>query len=273
MTSGEYRDPSLPSPQSQNQALRGPQVRSGFQKKRYLFTTDHKMIGRQYFFLSLGAVLVGAWLSLLMRIHIVWPKATLPFLGEIKPENYLAYLTMHGTLMVFFVLSTVPQNGFGTFFLPLQLGASEMAFPRLSLFGFWTALLSFLVLLTAFFVPGGPSGAGWTQYPPLSALAVAGPGQALGTDLWLVSIGLFCVATIMSAINFVTTTIKRRAPGMAMMRMPLTCWTWFVTAILSLLAFSVLTAAVVMLLLDRNAGTNFFVPGGLLVSGQTVAHS
>src|SRR5438270_8932248 len=129
----------------------------------YLFTTDHKMIGRQYFFLSLAAVLVGAWLSLLMRIHIVWPKATLPFFGEIKPENYLAYLTMHGTLMVFFVLSTVPQNGFGTFFLPLQLGATEMAFPRLNVAGFWTALVSFLVLMAAFFMPGGAPGAGWTQ--------------------------------------------------------------------------------------------------------------
>src|ERR1051325_10620084 len=148
MTSAENRDPSLPSPQSQKQALRGSRVRSGFQK---LFSTDHKVMGRQYFFLSLAAVLVGAWLSLLMRIHIVWPKATLPFFGEIKPENYLAYLTMHGTLMVFFVLSTVPQNGFGTFFLPLQLGASEMAFPRLNMFGFWTALLSFFVLLAAFF--------------------------------------------------------------------------------------------------------------------------
>ncbi|HET9840067.1 MAG TPA: cbb3-type cytochrome c oxidase subunit I [Candidatus Angelobacter sp.] len=241
--------------------------------RRYIFTTDHKMIGRQYFFLSLAAVLVGAWLSLLMRIHIVWPKAALPFLGEIKPENYLAYLTMHGTLMVFFVLSMVPQNGFGTFFLPLQLGASEMAFPRLNMLGFSTALLSFFVLLAAFFAPGGPSGAGWTQYPPLSAIAAAGPGQALGTDLWLVSIGLFCLASIMSAINFVTTTLKRRAPGMTLMRMPLTCWAWFVTAVLILLAFGVLVAAVIMLMLDRHAGTSFFVPGGLLVSGKAVEHS
>jgi cytochrome c oxidase subunit 1 len=241
--------------------------------RRCVFSADHKVIGRQYFFLSLAAVLVGAWLSLLMRIHLVWPGAAIPFLGEIKPENYLAYLTMHGTLMVFFVLSTVPQNGFGTFFLPLQLGATEMAFPWLNAAGFWTSLVSFFVLLAAFFVPGGPSGAGWTQYPPLSALAASGPGQALGTDLWLVSIGLFCLAAIMSAINFVTTTLKQRAPGMTMMRMPLTCWTWFVTAILSLLAFSVLIAAVVMLLLDRNAGTNFFVPGGLLVSGRPVEHS
>ncbi len=238
-----------------------------------MFATDHKTIGRQYFFLSLAAVLVGAWLSLLMRIHLVWPKLNFPGIGEIKPENYLAYLTMHGTLMVFFVLSTVPQNGFGTFFLPLQLGASEMAFPQLSMAGFWTTLISFLVLLAAFFVPGGPSGAGWTQYPPLSAIAAAGPGQGLGTDLWLISIGLFCLGTIMSAINFVTTTLKQRAPGMTLMRMPLPCWSWFVTAILSLLAFSVLVAAVIMLLLDRNAGTNFFVPGGLMVSGKQVEHS
>src|SRR4249919_1283349 len=135
--------------------------------RRNLFSTDHKMIGRQYFFLSLAAVLVGAWLSLLMRIHLVWPHAAIPFLGEIKPENYLAHLTMHGTLMVFFVLSTVPQAGFGTFFLPLQLGASKMAFPRLTAIGYWTALVSFFVLMAAFVVPGGASGAGWTQYPPL----------------------------------------------------------------------------------------------------------
>jgi cytochrome c oxidase subunit 1 len=237
---------------------------------RRLFSTDHKVIGRRYFFLSLAAVLAGAWLSLLMRIHIVWPEVTLPFLGEIKPENYLAYLTMHGTLMVFFVLSLVPQSGFGTFFLPLQLGADRMAFPWLNAAGFWTALISFLVLLSAFVVPGGPSGAGWTQYPPLSALSAAGPGQAMGTDLWLVSIGLFCLSSLMSATSFIATTIWHRAPGMTWMRMPLTCWTWFVTAILILLAFSILLVALVMLMLDRHAGTNFFVPGGLLVSGKPV---
>jgi len=258
MTSGENRDPSL---------------RSGFQKNRYFFTTDHKVIGRQYFFLSLAAVLVGAWLSLLMRIHLVWPHAAIPLLGEIKPENYLAQLTMHGTLMVFFVLSTVPQAGFGTFFLPLQLGAPNMAFPRLTAAGFWTALISFLVLMAAFFVPGGASGAGWTQYPPLSALASAGPGQGIGTDLWLVSIGLFCLSSLMSAVGFVATTVRHRAPGMTWMRMPLTCWSWFVTSILILLAFSILLAAVILLMLDRHAGTSFFLPGGLLISGRAIAHS
>jgi len=241
--------------------------------RRYFFTADHKMIGRQYFFLSLAAVLVGAWLSLLMRIHLVWPNLTLPLVGEIKPENYLAQLTMHGTLMVFFVLSTVPQSGFGTFFLPLQLGASNMAFSRLTAAGFWTALTSFLVLMAAFFVPGGASGAGWTQYPPLSALASAGPGQGLGTDLWLVSIGLFCLSSLMSAVGFVVTTTSHRAPGMTWLRMPLTCWSWFVTSILILLAFGILLAAVVLLMLDRHAGTSFFIPGGLLVSGRVIDHA
>ncbi len=239
---------------------------------RRLFSTDHKIIGLQYLFLSLAAVLVGMVLSLLMRIHIVWPKAVVPFLGEIKPENYLAYLTMHGTLMVFFVLSTAPQSAFGNYFLPLQLGASEMAFPRLNMLGFWITLLSFLLLLAAFFVPGGASLAGWTQYPPLSAIASSGPGQGRGTDLWLSSIALFSLASLLGAINFVTTTIKLRARGMIWMRMPLTCWTWFVTAILILLAFGVLLAAAVMLLLDRNAGTSFFVPSGLVVSGAPVDH-
>ena len=235
--------------------------------RRYIFTADHKIVGLQYFFLSLAAVLAGVVLSLLMRLHLVWPK-----LGGIKPEDYLAYVTMHGTLMVFFVLSTVPQNGFGNYFLPLQLGASEMAFPRLNMLGFWITFVSFLVLIAAFFVPGGASLAGWTQYPPLSALASAGPGQGLGTDLWLTSIGLFCLASVLSAVNFITTTLRQRTTGMTLMRMPLTCWTWFVTAILMLLAFSILLAAAIMLLLDRNAGTSFFVPTGLVVSGHPVNH-
>jgi cytochrome c oxidase subunit 1 len=238
--------------------------------RRYVFSTDHKVIGLQYFFLSLAAVLTGTFLSLLMRIHLVWPKAAIPLLGEIKPEDYLGYLTIHGTLMVFFVLSTVPQSGFGTYFLPLELGTSEMAFPWLNMLGFWTTLVSFFVLISAFFVPGGASVAGWTQYPPLSAIAAAGPGQGAGTDLWLVSIGLFCMGTVMSAINFVTTTVQQRAPGMKWLRMPLPCWSWFVTAILSLLAFSILLAALLLLMLDRHAGTNFFVPGGLMVSGRAI---
>jgi cytochrome c oxidase subunit I len=241
--------------------------------RRYVFSADHKVIGVQYFFLSLAAVLVGSFLSLLMRIHLTWPKLRIPFRGELKPEDYLALLTMHGTLMVFFVLSTVPQNGFGSYFLPLQLGASETSFPRMNMAGFWITLVSFFVLTSAFFVPGGASLAGWTQYAPLSALAAAGPGQGTGTDLWLVSIGLFCLGSVLSAVNFIATTLRKRAPGMRLLRMPLTCWAWFVTAILILLAFSILFVAAVMLLSDRHAGTSFYVPGGLIVSGRPVDHS
>jgi cytochrome c oxidase subunit 1 len=241
--------------------------------RRYLFSVDHKVIGKQYFFLSLAAALIGSVLSLLLRIRLVWPQTSIPFLGVMKPEDYLAFLTMHGTMMVFFVLSTVPQNGFGTFFLPLQLGASRMAFPRLHATGFWITLVSFLVLTAAFFVPGGASLAGWTQYPPLSALEAAGPGQGLGTDLWLASISMFCLGSLISAANFVATTLTRRAPGMTWMRMPLTCWAWFVAAILSLLAFAALLPAAIMLLCDRHAGTSFFVPAGLVLSGHPVAHN
>ncbi|HMF90186.1 MAG TPA: cbb3-type cytochrome c oxidase subunit I, partial [Candidatus Angelobacter sp.] len=239
---------------------------------RYVFSADHKVIGIQYFFLSLAAALVGTVLSLLMRIHLVWPQMAIPVFGKIKPEDYLAFLTMHGTLMVFFVLSTAPQNAFGTYLLPLQLGASEMAFPKLNLCGFWLTVLSFLVLISAFFVPGGASLAGWTQYPPLSALAAAGPGQGVGTDLWLASIGLFCVGSLMAAVNFVVTTLKKRASGMHWMRMPLPCWAWFVTAILILLAFGILLVAAIMLLSDRNFGTSFFVPGGLIINGKPDPH-
>ncbi|HEV2022265.1 MAG TPA: cbb3-type cytochrome c oxidase subunit I [Terriglobales bacterium] len=244
---------------------------TGFIRK-YIFSLDHKVIGLQYYFLALVAVFVGMFLSLLMRIHLVYPTAHLPLLGEIKPETYLTLLTMHGTIMVFFVLTTAPQSGFGNYFLPIQIGAPDMAFPVLNMLSFWTTFLSFLVMLAAFFVEGGAPLSGWTQYPPLSAIPSAGPGQGLGMDLWIISIALFCGASLMGALNFITTVLDMRAKGMTLMRMPLTCWAWFVTAILALLAFGVLLAGGILLLLDRNAGTSFFVPGGLVVNGQLIHH-
>jgi len=244
---------------------------TGFIRK-YIFSLDHKVIGLQYYFLALIAVFVGMFLSLLMRIHLIWPTASLPLLGEIKPETYLALLTMHGTIMVFFVLTTAPQSGFGNYVLPIQIGAADMAFPVLNMLSFWTTFAAFGVMVAAFFVVGGAPLSGWTQYPPLSAIPSAGPGQGLGMDLWLVSIALFCAASLMGALNFITTTLDLRARGMSLLRLPLTCWTWFVTAILALLAFGVLLAGGILLLLDRNAGTSFFVPGGLMVSGVRIQH-
>jgi len=239
--------------------------------RKYIFSLDHKVIGLQYYFLALSAVFVGMFLSLLMRIHLVWPGLSLPLIGDIKPETYLSLLTMHGTIMVFFVLTTAPQGGFGNYFLPIQIGAADMAFPVLNMLSFWVTFLGYLVILAAFFVTGGAPLHGWTGYPPLSALQSAGPGEGLGADLWVISIGLFCLGALMSALNFITTTLDMRAKGMSMMRMPLTCWAWFITAILGLLAFGVLLSAAILLLLDRNAGTSFYVPL-VVVNGVIAGH-
>jgi cytochrome c oxidase subunit I len=233
------------------------------------------MIGLQYFFLSLVAVTIGTILSLLMRFHLVWPAAHLPFIasGIMTPEQYLALVTMHGTIMVFFVLTTAPQSAFGNYFLPIQIGAPDMAFPRLNMLSFWLTLLAFLVMLVAFLVPGGAPISGWTAYPPLSGLGDAtGPGEGIGQSLWVASILIFCIASLLGSINFISTTIDMRAPGMTLMRMPLTVWAWFVTAVLSLLAFAVLFAGGILLVLDRVAGTSFFLPAGLVVNGELQIH-
>jgi cytochrome c oxidase subunit 1 len=243
---------------------------TGFIRK-YIFSLDHKVIGLQYFFLALTAVFIGMFLSLLMRIHLVWPGAHIPLVGDIKPETYLALLTMHGTIMVFFVLTTAPQGGFGNYFLPIQVGAPDMAFPVLNMLSFWTTFIAFMVMLSAFFVTGGAPLHGWTGYAPLSALPTAGPGEQLGADLWVTSIALFCVASLMGALNFITTCLDLRAKGMTLFRMPLTVWSWLVTAILGLLAFGVLLSAGILLLLDRNLGTSFYVPL-VVVNGQVMGH-
>jgi cytochrome c oxidase subunit 1 len=239
--------------------------------RKYIFSLDHKVIGIQYFFLALTAVFVGMFLSLLMRIHLVWPAAVLPLVGEIKPETYLSLLTMHGTIMVFFVLTTAPQGGFGNYFLPIQIGAPDMAFPVLNMLSFWTTFVGFVVILAAFFVTGGAPLHGWTGYAPLSALPSAGPGEGLGADLWITSIAIFCIASLMGALNFITTTLDLRAKGMTMMRMPLTVWSWFITAILGLLAFGVLLSGGILLLMDRNLGTSFYVPL-VVVNGVVMGH-
>src|SRR3989440_4674119 len=239
--------------------------------RKYVFSLDHKVIGLQYYFLALAAVFVGMFLSLLMRIHLIWPTAVLPLVGAIKPETYLSLLTMHGTIMVFFVLTTAPQSGFGNYFLPIQIGAPDMAFPVLNMLSFWTTFVAFVVMLAAFFVAGGAPLHGWTGYAPLSALQSSGPGEGLGADLWIISIALFCLGALMSALNFITTTLDMRVKGMSLMRMPLTCWAWFITAILGLLAFGVLFSAGLLLLFDRSLGTSFFVPL-VVVNGQQALH-
>ncbi len=259
----------------QSHPLHVSEAPTGFIRK-YIFSTDHKVIGIQYFFLALTSVVVGMLLSVLMRFHLLWPAAKLPFLqgGVMTPAQYLSLVTMHGTMMVFFVLTTAPQAGFGNYFLPIQIGAPDMAFPHLNMLSFWVTFLAFLSLMAAFFVPDGAPSAGWTAYTPLSGLGQAtGPGEGWGQTMWIVSISLFCLASLLGALNFIATLIDMRAPGMSLMRMPLTCWGWFVTAILALLAFGVLLAGGILLFLDRTAGTSFFLPSGLVLTDQLQSHS
>jgi cytochrome c oxidase subunit 1 len=243
--------------------------------RKYIFSLDHKVIGIQYFLLALVSVFLGMTLSVFMRIHLVWPNMHLPFIagGVMTPEQYLALLTMHGSIMVFMVLTTAPQSGFGNYFLPIQIGAADMAFPVLNMLSFWTTFVSLVVMVSAFFVEEGAPISGWTAYTPLSALGkISGPGQGAGQTLWVIGLAIFCAASLMGALNFIATLIDLRAPGLSLMRMPLTCWAWFVTAILGLLAFGVLLAACALLLLDRVAGTSFFIPGGLVITDQVVSN-
>jgi cytochrome c oxidase subunit I len=254
---------------------------TGFIRK-YIFSLDHKVIGIQYILLALAAVLVGMTMSLLMRLKLSWPDHSWSLLGALfpggapngvmNPEFYLSLVTMHGTIMVFFVLTTAPQGGFGNYFLPIQIGAEDMAFPVLNMMSFWVTFIGFVVILSAIFFSGaestvGPIG-GWTGYAPLSAIgAIAGPGQGMGMNLWIISIAIFCIGSLLGALNFITTLLNMRTKGMSLMRMPLTCWAWFTTAVLALLSFPVLLGGGILLLLDRLAGTSFFIPGGLYVSG------
>jgi cytochrome c oxidase subunit 1 len=252
--------------------------------RKYVFSVDHKVIGKQYFDLALVAVFTGMILSWLMRLHLVWPTVPIPGLqylskvgapgGVMTPEYYLSLLTMHGTLMIFFVLTNAPFAAFGNYFLPIQIGAEDMAFPRFNMMSFWVTFLAFVVLIAAFFVPDGPPISGWTAYPPLSAVGSdAGPGLGMGQTLWGISIALFCVASLLGALNFIATTLDLRTKGMTLMRMPISSWAWFITACIALLAFAVLLPACLLLILDRVAGTSFYIPAGLVISDRLQPHS
>jgi len=247
---------------------------------RYVFSLDHRVIGLQYLMTAMGMALVGGLLALLVRIQIAWPshefKAVARFLpqgfdeGIMKPEFYAALFTMHGTIMIFFVLSAALIGGFGNYLIPLQVGAHDMAFPRLNALSYWIYAISSVVMLASFFTPNGPAASGWTAYPPLSALKGAIAGSNLGQDLWLVAMALFIVSFTLGGLNFLATITAMRRPGLSMMDLPLFTWSMLFVAILGLLAFPSLTAAAMMLLLDRHAGTSFFIPMGLVLSGEAV---
>jgi cytochrome c oxidase subunit 1 len=234
--------------------------------------THHRTVGFGYLIISLVALVTGTLLSLAMRTHLTWPDFAFPIHSLVLPEEYLALVTMHGTLMLFFVLTVAPQSGFGNLILPSQIGATRMAFPRLNAMSMWLTAVALITLLAAFFVPGGGPIGGWTAYPPLSESSLAGPGQGAGMDLWLGSIATFAVASTMSAINTLTTIVKLRCEGMTWERLPLTVWGWFTAALLSVLAFSVLLAALVLLFCDRHLHSGFFMPANELINGTLIAH-
>ena len=256
---------------------------TGFIRK-HVFSLDHKVIGLQYYGLALVAVFVGMVLSWFMRIHLGWTNFAIPGLqllskngapgGVMTPEYYLQLMTMHGTIMVFFVLTTAPFAAFGNYFLPIQVGAEDMPFPHFNMMSFWVTFVAFLVLCSAFFVSDGPPLAGWTSYAPLSAVgAVAGPGQGTGQVLWATAIGIFCIGQLLGALNFITTTLDMRVKGLSLMRLPLSAWAWFITSCMGLTAFAVLLPAGILLILDHVAGTSFFIPSNLVINDQLQPHS
>ena len=256
---------------------------SGFIRK-YIFSVDHKVIGIQYTTLSLVAAFIGMALSWVMRIHLGWPNAAIPFLGTLSPngapagvptpEYYLSLMTMHGTIMAFFVLTAAPMAGYGNFMLPIQVGAADMAFPRLNMASFWVTFVGFALACATFIIPDGPPLSGWTAYAPLSAVGPdAGPGQGWGQNLWGLSIVAFCVASLLGSLNFIVTTLDLRTKGMTLSRLPLSTWAWFVNAWVGLLAFAVLLPTCLLLVLDRLGGTSFFIPGGLVVNDKLMPHS
>ncbi len=230
---------------------------------RYVFSQDHKVIGIQYLVTSLLMALLGGGMAMLMRLQLGWPGREWPILGKVAPGSYLGLVTMHGTIMVFFVLTTALTGGFGNFLIPLQIGARDMAFPFLNMLSYWLFPPAILVLLASFFVSQGPPIGGWTAYPPLSAVQ---PG--LGQTLWLISLAILIVAFLFGSLNYITTVLQMRTRGLSMMRLPMTVWALFITAILSLLSFPVLLAAAVLLLFDRLGGTTFFLPAGMILGGR-----
>jgi cytochrome c oxidase subunit 1 len=239
--------------------------------RTYIFSTDHKMIARQFLFFGLFMMIIGGVLAMLIRWQLAWPETAVPgfgwvpepymFGGIIPPETYNMLFTMHATLMIFFVVMPILVGCFGNFLIPLMIGARDMAFPLLNMLSFWVGAISGVVILAGFFVPGGHAAGGWTSYAPLSAKAVY-TGVDWGQDLWNISLIILGISSLMGSINYITTVVNMRAPGMTWFRLPLVIWSLFIVAVLLLLALPVLTAALAMLLFDRKLGTSFFLPAG-----------
>jgi cytochrome c oxidase subunit 1 len=231
---------------------------------KYIFSQDHKVIAIQYTITALLVGLFGLVLSWLMRLQLGFP-GSFQFLN---PGSYYQMLTQHGMIMIVYLLTAILLGGFGNYLIPLMIGARDMAFPFLNMLSYWVYLVSVIVLMAAFFVPGGPTGAGWTLYPPLSALPNAAPGSGWGIKLMLISLVIFIAAATMGGLNYVTTVLQCRTKGMTLMRMPLSVWGIFIASVMALFAFPALFAGGVMLLFDNLLGTSFFIPAVTLFGQQ-----
>src|SRR3954466_14670956 len=244
---------------------------------KYVFSQDHKMICKQFLITGMIWAMIGGLFSLLFRFQLAYPDDAFPFLetllgkwakgGKIQPEFYYALVTMHGTVLVFFVLTGGLSGTFANFLIPLQIGARDMASPFLNMLSYWFFWSASVVMITSLFIETGPASGGWTIYPPLSALGDSNLGSKGGMDYWITAMALFVVSSLLGGLNYITTILNMRTKGMSMTRMPLTIWALFFTAILGVLSFPVLLSGCILLLFDRNLGTSFYL-SDIVVAGK-----
>lgn len=246
---------------------------------KYVFSTDHKMISKQYLITGIFMGVIGVFMSMLFRLQIAWPDTSFSlveaFLGRhqdggvMSPDIYLAIVTIHGTIMVFFVLTAGLSGTFSNLLIPFQIGARDMASGFLNMVSYWLFFLSSVIMLSSLFVEAGPASAGWTIYPPLSALPQAIPGSGLGMTLWLISMAIFIASSLLGALNYIVTVLNLRTVGMKMTRLPLTIWAFFVTAIIGVVSFPVLLSAALLLIFDRSFGTSFYL-SDIFIQGEVL---
>ncbi|MET0635462.1 MAG: cbb3-type cytochrome c oxidase subunit I [Chitinophagaceae bacterium] len=246
---------------------------------KYIFSMDHKMIAKQFLITGIIWAIIGGLFSVLFRLQLGFPGQSFPILetffgewakgGTIKPEFYYALVTMHGTVLVFFVLTAGLSGTFSNFLIPLQVGARDMASPFMNMLSYWFFFMASIVMIASLFIQTGPASGGWTMYPPLSALGQANIGSKAGADMWLISMALFIVSQLMAGLNYISTILNMRTKGMSMTRLPLTIWALFFTAVLGVLSFPVLLSGAILLLFDRNIGTSFFL-SDIVVNGEVL---
>lgn len=248
---------------------------------KYIFSQDHKMISKQYMLTGLIMGIIGIGMSMMFRMQLAWPGESFALfevlLGKWAPggimdaEAYLALVTIHGTIMVFFVLTAGLSGTFSNLLIPLQIGARDMASGFLNMVSYWLFFISSIIMLSSLFLEAGPAAAGWTIYPPLSALPMAMGGSGMGMTLWLISMAIFIASSLLGSLNFIVTVINLRTKGMSMTRLPLTIWAFFITAIIGVVSFPVLLAAALLLIMDRSFGTSFFL-SDIFIQGEVLHH-